>query len=157
MAQVSLSPIEQKIVEYIAKHRTDNNKKAGTHSNFNNDDPYKIDINGFGAEMAFCKLTNTYPDFTTEVRKGGVDCVYKGHRVDVKWTGLKNPKLLIKKEHKVKGMVDVYVLMIGKYPNFEVLGFATDDEVFNALITNYGYGDNYTIDPQDLRPLDFLL
>lgn len=136
----------------------DKNKSSGTHKVFNNDDPYQIDINGFGAEVAFCKIANVYPDFTTHIRSGGEDCILSnGIKVDVKWTSLDPPRLLVKQYMKQKGDVGVYVLMIGEYPKYSVVGFASDDEVFNAPITNYGYGDNYTIEAKDLRPLEFLL
>lgn len=143
---ILLDEAEQEIVEFIAKQRTDANKKPdGTTSNAFGRDPYALDKDGFGAEMAFCKKHNLYPDFSIFRRKGSPDCITKkGKRIDVKHTS--NPKGdMLVKTTKPKGEVDIYVLMTGVFPLFHIIGFATDEEVFNAPKIKGAYTENYTL------------
>jgi len=142
---VKLTYEEQQIARLIAKMRTDTNKSAGTHKNWGSKDPYEIDLISFGAEMAWAKTANLYPDFTTQIRSGSADFTFGyGGQGDVKWTGMEPPRLLVK-VHKVNDPYDLYVLMTGQFPEYEIQGFATKDQIFNARIKDYGYGDTYTM------------
>lgn len=148
---IILTAEEQSLARFIAKKRTDANKQAKTHHNWGEVDPYEIDLIGFGAELAFASVANVYPDLTTEVRKGTPDFIFgRGYKGDVKWTGMVNPHLLVKKEKKAVDPADLYVLMIGDYPIYELIGFALGEQVFNSRITNYGFGDNYTVYIEEL-------
>jgi hypothetical protein len=150
--RLTLTPEEQQIVELIAKLRTDNNKRAGTHIKYGDGDAYQLDVDGFGAEMAWARMANVYPDFTTQVRKGGVDFKYgmeNEYKGDVKGTRMENPHLLIKTE-KMNGESDIYVLIKVDYPTFEVIGFATRDQVYDGDTPDYGYGPSYRVRHEDL-------
>jgi len=104
---------------------------------------YKIDksmrfrdmnINGFGAELAFCKLCNTDFDSSTnesENHFNKFDTVLRnGLSVDVKTTKYRTGKLLVRLG-KEKKKVDVYALMIGEFPNYEFKGFAYYQDIVN--------------------------
>jgi hypothetical protein len=105
---------------------------------------YKIDksmmfrdmnINGFGAELAFCKLCNTKFDSSTNKKENhfnNFDTILNtGLSVDVKQTKYKSGKLLVRigKEEK---KVDIYSLMIGEFPSYTFMGFA----YYNDIISN---------------------
>jgi hypothetical protein len=151
----TLTDEEQVIAKIIAGARTENNQKAGTFIPPRNArlTPEQIDLYGFGAELAFCRMFNVYPDFTTQIRSGGADCLsHKGNTIDVKWTSKQDGELLVKVSKK-REEIDIFALVIGTFPTFTFVGFATVDDVFNAPITNYGHGDNYTLRQDQLKKL----
>jgi hypothetical protein len=95
------------------------------------DDAFQIDLNGFGAEMAFCKMNNLYPDFSNEAKKNGIDigdALLDGKRVDIKTTKRKNGHLIAGtwKEQTV----DVYALLVGEFPEYEFKGYMPACELF---------------------------
>lgn len=109
---------------------------------FNNN--YKIDksmrffdmnLNGFGAELAFCKLFKTEFDSTTNQYENHFNkndtVLNTGESVDVKTTKYKNGRLLVRlgKENK---KVDLYSLMIGEFPKFEFKGFAKYNDIIDS-------------------------
>jgi hypothetical protein len=91
-----------------------------------------MNINGFGAELAFCILTNSEFDSTTNPDENHFlkdDAVLAdGRTVDVKTTVYKTGKLIIRcgKEEK---KVDLYALMIGEFPKYTFRGWISYDDV----------------------------
>ena len=84
--EVKLTPEEVKIVKFIGKKRQevdDENKLTDTRVD-GNKSSVDIHINGFGAEMAFCKLMGIYPLFDTKLPDRIGDAVIDGHTIDVK-------------------------------------------------------------------------
>jgi hypothetical protein len=71
-----------------------------------------IDLDAMGAELAFCKAVNLYPDLNTSVRPHIYDCLYRGYKVDVKHT-LKDNGNLISRYSKKNGDADIYALVRG--------------------------------------------
>jgi hypothetical protein len=51
-------------------------------------------------------------------------------------------------------MIDYIVLATGSFPTFHIIGYATDEEVFQAEVKNYGYGQSYCIPQSKLRQLN---
>lgn len=151
---ILLTEAEQLIAKFIAKSRTDANKKPdGTNGNCFGRDPYELDLDGFGAEMAFCKDRNLYPDFSIGRRKGSADCVsHKGNKIDVKHTSNPQGDLLVKTT-KDRGEVAIYVLMTGTFPLFKIIGYVTEDEVFNAPKIKGKYCENYILHQEQLKKL----
>jgi len=99
-------------------------KKGGPQSN------YYTDLHGFGAELAFGKHRNLYPDLGTSPRSGGSDFINaNGEEIDIKCTQYKTGKLIVN-EKKKKSSTKYFVLMIGEVPDFEIIGYATSDEIF---------------------------
>lgn len=129
MNWITLTKEEQKIAEFIAKLRVARNKNAGVQSTTTfKDSQYAVDLNGFGAELAFCRMCNLYPDFTTQLRSGGDDChFHNGYRVDVKNCNPKVQGMYIRKGAEEKA--DVFVLMRGTFPTYQFMGYATQDKI----------------------------
>lgn len=99
-------------------------KKGGPQST------YHTDLHGVGAEMAFGKHRNLYPDLGVSPRSGGSDFVNaNGEEIDIKCTSYKTGKLIVN-EKKKGSSTKYFVLMIGEVPEFEIVGYATADEIF---------------------------
>lgn len=148
-----LSKEEQTVVRAIAKNKTDATTGSTKRNTWGNGgSQYEVDLQGYGAEVAFCKMLNTYPDLTWHVRNGGLDSrLPDGSRVDVKYTSRVDGEMLVRKDRKKKGEWDICALLVGKFPKYEFVGFATEAEVFAARVTNYGYCDNYTLGQHELH------
>jgi hypothetical protein len=140
--KITLLDEDQEIVLNVAKKRTEHAQKNGYYNNWGTVDPYKIDLEGFGAEMAFCRLFNCEPDTTDGLKNDDYDTITKkGNKVDIKWTANINNGLLVKAS-KEKKMVDVYVLVVGNFPTYEIIGYALKDDVFkedNLKPSKYGH------------------
>jgi hypothetical protein len=115
----------------------------------------EMNLNGFGAELAFCKLCDISFDSSTienESHFVKVDAILKnGLKVDVKNTVYKKGKLIVRtgKEQKY---VDVYALMIGKFPDFVFSGWAAYEEIIQPkLIINLGWGPAYSLNQESLN------
>ena len=115
----------------------------------------EMNLNGFGAEFAFCKLCGIPFDSSTVERESHfskVDATLPdGRAVDVKNTIYRNGKLIVRtgKEEKT---VDIYVLMTGKFPDFTFSGWASYEEIIQpGKIENLGWGDAYSMSQTDLN------
>ena len=105
-----------------------------------------MDEDGFGAEMAFCKLCNLYPDFSIGIRSGGHDCELGTKKIDVKQTHYPNGRLLGYIKKKVTEC-DINVLMIGRLPTFEYIGWVlSEDLIKKENISNLGHGQTYALE-----------
>ncbi len=159
MLKVSLTREEGRVVRAIAQLKTDNNIAANTKTSWDRGkDPYEPDLQGYGAEVAFCKAANLFVDLSSNNRKGGIDCTLPDKTtVDVKWTSRPQHELFVKANRKKLGDAQVYVLLGGRFPDYEVIGFATEEEVFAAPVIKATYAENYTLyehqlhDPKELE------
>jgi len=111
----------------------------------------ELDLHAVGAELAFCKYVNLWPDLDTSVRPHAFDCRYRGYRIDVKHTS--NPSgNLIARFSKKAGDADIYVLVKGEMPAFRLIGWAYDRE----LIDKERFvqpGGPYLLPVECLRPI----
>lgn len=143
---ITLTEEDQKLVRDIAKKRTDHAKKKGFYNNWGSVDGYDIDLEGFGAEVAFCRLFKCEPDVTIGLKKDDYDTITKkGSKVDVKWTQNINNGLLVKVT-KEKKKTDVYVLTTGNFPSYEVIGYAYQADVFqesNIEDSKFGHKNHH--------------
>lgn len=96
---------------------------------------YDMNVNGFGAELAFCRLFNTKFDMDTNQYENHFNkndtVLNTGESVDVKTTKYKSGRLLVRLG-KEKKKVDLYCLMIGEFPTFEFKGFARYDDIIDS-------------------------
>lgn len=120
----------------------------------------EIDLEGAGAELAFCKLMNVWPDLDTH-SFGKFDCVSRtGNLVDIKSTRHLNGRLLAA-PWKHKNNTDVYVLMIGEFPEYRCAGFLQASELFEKHHTQEIHGKKVQAAPQSalqaIEELDKLL
>jgi hypothetical protein len=114
-----------------------------------------MNINAFGAELAFCCLTNSKFDSTTIAKENHFlkdDAVLAdGRTVDVKNTVYKTGKLLIRygKEEK---KVDLYALMIGEFPKYTFRGWISyDDIIKKENIVELPKGKSYVKKQEELN------
>ncbi len=152
--EVVLNAQEQAVCRALSKRRHAANRKAGTRNAKrgpqSND---QTDLEGIGAEFAFAKLFNLYPDFSIQPRKSGDDhgdCKLRdGRGVDVKATRYKTGKL-IAVPWKKSG-AELFALMTGTFPKYIFRGFM---EAGNLLreerLGSLGYGPTYIAEQTEL-------
>ena len=64
--KISLSENEQRLAEWVWKKRTANARRKNLPDTKVGDQSFEeTDLEGFAAELAFCKLMNIYPDLET--------------------------------------------------------------------------------------------
>jgi hypothetical protein len=151
---VKLSSSEQTICRAIAKKRFSNNRKSGVvNKKIGTQSNEFTDLNGFGAEFAFCKLFNLMPDFSIQPRKSDefdYDCkFYDGTKIDVKTTKYKTGRLLVAK-WKSSGS-DAFALMIGEFPTYQFKGFCSRERAMSEkYLKDMGHGEAYFVDQEEL-------
>jgi hypothetical protein len=130
-SKVTIEGWERELCEETARQRNKNKRGSGIRDQQINKEKssLQIDIEGFYAEYAFCKMINSFPDFVIhnkplgfdsiincmEIKSGAIQC---NVRVDVKSNHFGN--LWIKKSKPVDAC-DIFVTMIMK--DFPVIYF----------------------------------
>ena len=153
--EVTLNGSERSIAKGIATARYNacrdqniKNSKIGDQSN------EQTDLEGFGAELAFCKLHNIYPDLLikprhTEDDDGDCSLHIVNGLVDVKATKYETGRLIAPK-WKNQDTVDLYALMTGTFPTYTFKGFMTSKEfIRDGRIGDIGRGNITYIATQD--------
>ena len=137
----------------MARSRMENAIKRGiTNAQVGSQDRLDIDLEGYGAELAFCKLFNVYPDMSIDAdpsadRTG--DAIWMGKTVDVKTSKYKTARLLAVRWKKKK---DLYALMVGTFPKYEFRGMATGDELIRQEnLIALGHGEGYALSQHQLK------
>lgn len=154
---VALNDVEQRLVKTVAVARYDNARAKGVPKTFvAYEDGYVCDIDGFGGELAFCKLFNVYPDMSIRAWEGEQDegdCVWNGLRIDVKTTTYPEGCLLAGGWKKLN--VDYYALMTGVFPNYYYRGVMRADKLLQQeRLTDFGYREPaYRADQDELIEL----
>jgi hypothetical protein len=143
---IELNDAEQRLAKYLAQCRYKSNRASGTiNRKIGDQSDEETDLNGIGAEIAFCKLFNVFPDTNIDQRPNEDAILHSGIRVDVKTTKYPNGKL-ITPIWKKKISVELYALMIGTFPAYKFAGCIRGDELFkDENIINLGYGDTYAV------------
>lgn len=127
--EYTLNFVEQELAKIVSKKRQEESRAAGHTNTPYGKDQDTIDLNGYGAELAFCHLFNIYPDTTTHARVGTADCLgHKGISIDVKNTEYPNGHLLVKSSKKDSD-VEMYALMVGSFPTYKFVGYAYKKEI----------------------------
>lgn len=131
---IVLSDSEQFIAKSVAEQRVSSNRLAKTqNAKRSKKSDFEIDLQGFAGELAFCKLFNVFPDFTSEPRSAAKgqdngDAVLNGLRVDVKTAS--EDKVMFWIKARKKGCADLFALMVGQFPEYKFEGFVHHDVVF---------------------------
>ena len=121
--RVHLNSDEQELAKYVAKKRFEVSRKKGVETKkFSADTDLDIDLQGAGAELAFCKLFNLYPDLWTRSYADADAILHSGYTVDIKATKYRNGHLLAAPWKKGKEP-DLYVLMVGEFPDYNCVGW----------------------------------
>jgi len=157
MITIKLTETEIEIAKLIAEHRYSTNRADGVpNAKMGNQANDFTDLNGFCGELAFCKAMNLYPDFRIVPGGAGLtDAVlHDGKSVDVKTS--KHPKAnLIAR--KIPDDVDLFVLVRGEIPEFDILGYASRAELLALPKKDLGYGLTHFMSADDLHPIEDLL
>lgn len=122
LIEVIINEAEQKLVTYVSRKRYETNRATGaTATIYNDTSAIENEMDSFGAEVAYCKLHNCYPDLATDHRPPFDATLPNGKTVDVKQTKYTTGKLLVKLIARAK-LPDLYALMIGKFPKYKLAG-----------------------------------
>ncbi len=149
--KVLLNEAEQRIALWVAKKRMSENKSANVvDRKMGPQDDEDANRNGFGAELAFCKMFNVYPDFSTQPRSGSSDCERFGQSVDVKSTTYPNGRLVAIPRKKELAS-DMYALLVCVWPEYTFVGFASAAELLSEKrLTDLGHGPTYAMNQDEL-------
>jgi len=152
--EIKLTENEQRLAKFIARSRYENARannvkdmKMGGQSN------EETDLEGFGAELAYCKLMNLFPDLDTDSYPN-FDCISRfGVTIDVKTTKRKNGHLLATLKKK-NNPPDKYVLVVGEFPSYKIVGEIGSEEFLQDVnIKDFGRGRGYALTQIELNPL----
>ncbi|HIC51733.1 MAG TPA: hypothetical protein EYO96_03645 [Candidatus Marinimicrobia bacterium] len=154
--KISLSENEQRIAEWVGKKRTANARRKNLPDTKVGDQSFEeTDLEGFAGELAFCKLMNIYPDLETGDNLPNYDCVdCNGVTYDVKTTPYLDGHLaatLKKKENPP----DKYVLAVGKFPDYDMIGeIGAEEFLQEGNIGTLGKGLCYKLTQAELNPIN---
>lgn len=151
---IELSEFEQQLAELIARGRY-RYARANNLPDLQHGDQCKheIDRNGAGAELAFCRIYNLYPDLSPGPAKA--DAFTKlGKSVDVKCTTYQNGRLLALTS-KSTSPCDIYVLMICRWPRYRCVGYATSGQLLDSrTVMDLGHGPTHALSQADLTAIE---
>ena len=160
---VILNEGEQACCRLLAQRRHAVNRSNGTtDAKIGPQDANNIDLQGMGAEFAFCKAFNVWPDCSLASRssQGGTDqcgdALYRGVTIDVKVTAYVSGRLLATRWKQSSDAI--YVLMVGSFPTYRYVGaMAAVDLLQPWRLKDLGYGLSYVAEQHELTDLDALI
>jgi hypothetical protein len=131
--KIELTASEMAIANVVAAMRTTCNRAAGIVENKKGShSSYQMEVDGFAAELAFCKAMNLHPDLAVFNQSLTHDCVARnGKTVDVKMTRRPGGRLFVAPNKKAS-KTQIYALVVGIPPAFTLIGYASAEEVFNV-------------------------
>tara|TARA_R100000750_G_C2277384_1_gene69872 strand:- start:38 stop:529 length:492 start_codon:yes stop_codon:yes gene_type:complete len=149
MIKIELNLCEQKLANYIAKGREENNTRKGFKERKQDAKRSSRDINleGVCGEIAACKAFDRYPDTEFNVDSPPKHDMMSplGFTVDVK-TAEKGKEFWSAAEWKNVGDVERYLFVRGRCPEYEICGWARPEEFINPRnVTDVGNGKFYKI------------
>ena len=142
---VLLNETEQIIAKILAERRYKNNRARGVvDRQIGGQSSEETDLNGLGAEMAFAKMFNVYPDLgDVPGKEDGI--TRKGYTYDVKTTKYKNGRLLAVMSKQIEDC-NLYVLMIGEFPSYRIVGYARAEDLLSGnYIDDLGRGPGHAM------------
>jgi hypothetical protein len=148
---VVLDEFEQRIAIHLARTRAERDRAAGVVDRKRSSSE-TAERDGFGAELAFAKLFNVYPDLGLMPRSGGSDCILCGRTVDVKATHRENGDLLaVPSKATAKNGADLYALMVCRWPSFRYVGMTTREKLLRPeTLTDLGHGQTFLMGQDEL-------
>lgn len=128
----------------VARGSAVKDRKMGSQSGID------IDEDGVMGEYAFCKHFNIFFDPSASPRSGSYDCLFKGHRIDIKTTRYRTGKLT--STLKINPDVDIYVLAIIDEKSVDFVGWLKSKDLCKSEnIVNLGHGDGYAVSQENLK------
>ena len=159
MIASNLNDSEQSLVIRVAKERSEYDKKNGftDHRKAERQTAEFIERNGLGGELAFCKAFNLFPDIATDYPSEHDAVLPNGTKVEIKTTEYKTGKLIVRRLNDA----DVYVLVTGTFPDYNIIGFIGSAELPNfeqELKSRSGKKNKaFVVEQEDLQPIEDLL
>ena len=150
---IRLTAAEMMLARFLARRRHQMARAAGRPNlKVGNQADSLTDLEGIGAEIAFAKLTNTYPDLDLGHTPVADTYLPDGRTVDVKTTKYPTGRLLAVKWKTTK--VDLFALMIGPFPEYRFAGAMNSHDLLRPeRITNLGHGDGFAATQDQLEHL----
>jgi hypothetical protein len=147
---VKLNEVEQKLAIFLAKKRHQANRSSNTtNRKIGGQSDEQTDLEGVGAEIAYCKIMNVYPDMDLDHRPPDDATLSDGRTVDVKATRYKSGRLVVVPWKKAG--VDLFALMVGEFPEYRLAGTKPADEVIREdRLGDLGHGKTYMVEQKDL-------
>lgn len=149
---VSLNAQEQEIVKAMAFKRIKNNRANGVQDWLITDsDDYWNEVQSYGAELAYGKLFNLYPDFgMTHAPQDFTD--HAGRTIDVKQTKYQNGKLIARMKQWDRP-ADLFALMVGVFPDYRLAGYMRSKDLLQeSRIDNSLPTPAYAAKQEELLP-----
>tara|TARA_Y100001951_G_scaffold92553_1_gene87427 strand:- start:73 stop:492 length:420 start_codon:yes stop_codon:yes gene_type:complete len=121
-----------------------------------NQPSWQTDEDGIGGEIAASRLLNVYPSLVLKP-DAGWDVMYRGKRIDIKTTRYKSGRLLAKLNAR-DDEVDVYLLVTGTFPEYDVVGYVLKDSLLSPKnVIDLGHGRGYGLSQDKLTPIEKLI
>lgn len=142
---IELTEAEQKLATFLARARYEFNRENGVQENQQSGrDPVMQDRDAIGAELAFCRKHNCYPDMRHDAPTAGPDALLFADTVDVKYSPQK--KYMNVARSCERHPFDWYVAVTGKFPCYEIVALLARDEVFTEEnLFDCGNGPYYRV------------
>ena len=155
--QYTLEENDKNIILKMSKRICEQKRKYFV-DNYKYDHSVSLDytnINGFGAELAFCRLWGFKFDFSTIEKENHfkkIDCILPdGRSVDVKQTKYENGMLAVP-VNKKKTYVNLFALMTGVFPSYTFKGWTTYEyQIQKKNIINLGRGPGYCLPQSEIN------
>lgn len=151
---IILDKTEQRLATYIARARSDINKKKGVKDMQQGPQVTEdMEQSSIGGEVAFCKALNIYPNMAVEEPDDGVDCYLPdGRSVGIKTTGYENGHLSAPLWTPNKKVIpDIFALMVGAFPEYRLAGYMKSTELLqDHRIKKLGATPTFTAEQREL-------
>jgi hypothetical protein len=154
--QIALNEAEQRLAKFLARSRYEAARKRGiANAKIGPQSNEQTDLEGIGAEIAFCKMFNVYPDLEVGHTPAEDAVLPSGVAVDIKSTKHPRGHLLAAKWKKPN--VSAYVLLIGEFPRYRFAGMMPCEELLRTeRLKNFGHGEGYAAKQEELLSMDEL-
>lgn len=136
MIPITLNKWEYQIVTYVATTRFNLARGSNKQHVIYGIDEIQNEINSYGAEFAFCKYNNCYPDLSPGQLLPH-DATINGITFDIKQTHRRNGNLLVRTKEVPISPPDFYVLMIGERDKYFIVGMISGFDVLQEKNIRY--------------------
>lgn len=125
---LTLNETERRIARHLAQERIKYDRARNARATLYRVEAEENELDSIGAEIAFCRLMNCYPDLDPTHYLPHDAVLPDGRTVDIKQTRLQSGRLLIKAKERTR-LPDLYCLMVGQFPTYRVAGFVEAREI----------------------------
>lgn len=151
--KIVLTEVEQQLANFISEAKQRLSEKSGfIDKKMDNRSATEIQIQGFGAELAVCKWLGIYPDLSPEY--SDYDFMWNGKTVDVKSRRPDDAALIIP-GHQINKQKDIYILVTGEFPSYDVKSFITKEKVFLDKNKKQIWGkEKFIVEQNEMTPIN---